>query len=517
MERDDMRRGDPRQRGRGATPHRKAKEPLVEVVAIAVITAALGLAGEVLLSSERMCLVWPALACVAIFVAFVRILSLRTRGNLCGELGFVYLAIAMAYTILPAVKLIVMNFNVPLSFDGLLFAASFPTAEELGTHFWRQVLFLSGVSVGFLVVRTMPLSQKATPAAPRLASGFTIAVFSLVVACSIGVDVYLSRSPTQYVEYYTRFEDLSWSVTRLVGLTGILKSGGYFIVLVLMFSRYRTYRFAIYVFAALICTYETWHSLGSRIEAYTILLAMFGLYHYQVRPIGVKKGAALLVVLALTFSAVGLIRAADYSVERALYETLEQKTIQGSEFDAVIATSFHIYQERNQGTLPPRDWRMFFWEFIAVVPFVDHTTYHPQYWYTLNYFPRAVVPPTSLGVVAESGLWGGELELLVRSLLNGALFAGLTRWFLRRRQKWWVLTVYIYCYATCVLTLKYSVLYQMIPLVRFVLPTLLLAGGLLRLQARFPRFTKVVSVGAAGVRVATADARAQVPADARNL
>jgi hypothetical protein len=105
-----------------------------------------------------------------------------------------------------------------------------------------------------------------------------------------------------------------------------------------------------------------------------------------------------------------------------------------------------------------------------------------------------VVPPTTLGVVAESGLWGGEPDLLVRSLLNGAIFAWLTRWFLRRRDRWWALTVYIYCYATCVLTLKYSVLYQIIPLVRVVLPSVVLVAVLFKLEAGVNRF--------GGVRIA---------------
>jgi hypothetical protein len=217
------------------------------------------------------------------------------------------------------------------------------------------------------------------------------------------------------------------------------------------------------------------------------MLAVFGLYHFQVRPIGVKKGAALLVVVALVFSTVGLVRVANYSVDEALLHGLSEESRRGSELDSVLATSFHVYQERERGTLPPRDWRLFFWEFISLVPFVDHVMYHPQYWYARNYFPGAVVPPTTMGPVAESGLWGGEIDLLVRSLLNGALFAWLTRWFLRRRDRWWALTIYIYCYATCVLTLKYSVLYQIIPLVRVVLPSLLLVVVLFKLEAGLSR------------------------------
>ena len=103
----------------------------------------------------------------------------------------------------------------------------------------------------------------------------------------------------------------------------------------------------------------------------------------------------------------------------------------------------------------------------------------------------AAVPPTTMGVIAESGLWGGEPDLFVRSLINGALFAGLTRWYLRRRQAWWALTVYVYCYANCILTLKYSVFYLAPPLLRVVLPSVLLTSLLLWWQNGQPRIRLV--------------------------
>ncbi len=113
-------------------------------------------------------------------------------------------------------------------------------------------------------------------------------------------------------------------------------------------------------------------------------------------------------------------------------------------------------------------------DLLAVVPFVDHETWNPMYWYARNYFPNAIVPPATVGPIAESAVWGGELDLAIRACLIGALYAGLMRWFLRRRTEWWALVIYSYLFATCVMTLKYSVLYQLAPLVRTLAPGLLL-------------------------------------------
>jgi predicted membrane channel-forming protein YqfA (hemolysin III family) len=66
---------------------------------------------------------------------------------------------------------------------------------------------------------------------------------------------------------------------------------------------------------------------------------------------------------------------------------------------------------------------------------------------------------------------------LVRSLLNGAVFALLTRWFLRRRERWLRTNIYVFACATCVLTLKYSVFYQIVPFTRLIVPVLLITAA----------------------------------------
>jgi hypothetical protein len=87
-----------------------------------------------------------------------------------------------------------------------------------------------------------------------------------------------------------------------------------------------------------------------------------------------------------------------------------------------------------------------------------------------------------MGVLADSAIWGGEFDLILRSFINGAFFAILVRWFLARKDKWWALVIYVYCFATCIMTLKYSILYQLSPLIRTLLPPLILTFLLVRIN-----------------------------------
>lgn len=64
----------------------------------------------------------------------------------------------------------------------------------------------------------------------------------------------------------------------------------------------------------------------------------------------------------------------------------------------------------------------------------------------------------------------------MRSLINGAFFAYLVRWFLRYKDRWWGVAAYIFCYATCVMTLKYSVFWHLTTLIKTVVPTLLVTN-----------------------------------------
>ncbi|WP_027714511.1 hypothetical protein [Desulfuromonas sp. TF] len=452
------------------------------VLSIVALWAVLGIVTTLIFTAEQMYVIVPLLAAVAIFIIFSYVLWFRTGALIFGEIGFIYLVFALAYTILPSITFLTINFDFPIGFDNLNFSILSPQPEELGAHCWRHFLFIFGVATGYIAVRggtmpTMPLHENSMSRDSQI-----VAVMSLItIFCVISVSL-LSSPVATYWDHYSRFDHLSWSLRRFVYLCLIFKNGSYFILMTLMFRQYQKYRIIIFIIVPIICIYETVYSFGSRIETLTLLLAFIGFYHFKVNPISLKKGILYLLFLAILFTGIELIRSSDNSFEIAKNAVATEGIKSASEFGAIYYTGFHLYAERDQGNIPPRDWQMFFYEFISLIPFLDHTAYHPQYWYARHYFPNAIVPPQTMGVIVDSAIWGGEFDLFIRSLINGALFAMLTRWFLAHRNKWWACTIYIYWYATCVMTLKYSVLYQLIPFTRILIPVLLCTGILFLLQ-----------------------------------
>lgn len=474
---------------------RRATPPVLGVLAIAALAAFSLLVAQLMCTPEQLWVVRPVVVIIAICGVTTWLLANHRGVGLFGEIGFVYLAIALAYTVVPAIRFVLLNVRIPLGYDNLNLAALSPTPEQIGIHYWRHVLFFAGVAASFLIIRLQPLRSQAGVPERLRGSGFAVAALALIVVGCAMFETALSGSVSTYIEHYTRFDHLPWALRKAATLSVVVRSGSYFVLLALMFSDYRRYRAMIVVITPLMCAYEIWYSFGSRIVGATILLAVFALYNLRVRQVRVLKGMAVMGLLALTFTIVGLIRSVGNDLAAARLTWSEEKVTRGDEFDAVFATSFHIYYERARGSLPPREWLMFVHEAIALIPFVDHTRYNPQYWYARHYFPAAPVPPTTMGVIAESGLWGGEIDLVLRSMINGALFAVLTRWYQRRRGKWWALTVYVYCYATCVMTLKYSVLFLAVPLLRVILPAICLGAALLWWERHLMRVRRPKPVG----------------------
>lgn len=427
----------------------------------------------------------PTYAIVISFFIFSLLLKKKVGDNLFGEIGFLYLALTVAYTLFPAFGFMAMEMDSGVGWIPEKLTRLIPTASALATHFWRHVIFVVGVATGYLIFRGHRETSVCDKTNSQGDDGLMIIfLLSMVVICLLSLSLF-SAPVTTYIENYTRYDHLSWVLRKYISLCTRLKIGIYTVFLTFLFINYKKYKLIIPFVITFFCVYEIIFSFGSRIEALIILMVTLCLYNNNVKIISVKKGLIAFMILAALFTGVEIFRAAGFKVSAAQDVVTTDGVKPAGEFIAVYFTGFHLYAERTQDTLPDREWPMLFNDFISMFTFSDFTEWNPQYWYARNYFPEAVVPPETMGPIAESAIWGGELDLVLRSLLNGVFFAYLVRWFQGRKNKWWALAIYVYCFATCVMTLKYSIFYHLGPLVKTMLPTLLAVAGVNRLIALY--------------------------------
>src|ERR1700737_1831886 len=120
---------------------------------LAVLVACAGLLGVVvwvLAKPDQKYILYPSLAALTIFMVFSAILRSWVGKSLFGEIGFLYLALGLAYTLFPAFTFVVLDLDIAAGWVWQSLSQLLPAPYELGLHLWRHVLFLAGVSAGYL-------------------------------------------------------------------------------------------------------------------------------------------------------------------------------------------------------------------------------------------------------------------------------------------------------------------------------------------------------------------------------
>lgn len=445
------------------------------------LMVALGLALAGVLPHDAAVHLAPTMASIIVFVLFWLVLQRHLGENIFGELGFIYVGLIVAFTVVPALAFMTVSFYQGGPLDQLL-----PESSELQTHLWRHVLFQTGVASGYLLFRGRSTWQRPSDWEGQDRDGRTLGFIAILIAVSVSSVILFSAPVESYYDHYIRYAHLPWLQRKFVSLFVRMSLGLYCVLLVFLFRNYEKYKKIIPVVVVAICAHEIAYSMGARIQALLVLLQALLLYHYTVRKISLKWGLIGCAGLVTVFSAVELVRFLDFDLSSARSRVADEGLKPASEFISVFFPGFHLYAERAAGSLPAREWQMLFSDFISLFTFGDFARWNPMDWYARNYYPHADVPPFTLGPIADSAIWGGEIDLLLRSLINGAFFAYITRWFVRYGHRWWGLVVYIYCCATCILTLKYSVFLHLHLIAKNLLPVLLLvhAARVLRLSSR---------------------------------
>lgn len=422
----------------------------------------------------------PIFVTIIFYVFYASLLKKVNGETLFCDLGFIYCSLLVLYTVIPGLVL-VYGLTKPGDPIAVMLDTMSITATDLSIHLWRHFLFLFCFSVGYIFFRG---KEKFKYLEIKRSMHFSIVTLIVtIVICLFFLSV-LSAPVETYYDNYTRYDHLAVPIRKIVSVLIRFKGGFYVILISLLFLNYKKYKLLILISVIFICIYELLYSHGSRINIFIILLQVFFLYNYIVQVISFKKLITYAFVLLAFFSIVEIIRLLDGSVENTKEVLSDEGIKPPGELGALFITSFHLYSERKKGTLPKAEWPMFFYDVISPFSFNSDTSLNPMYWYAKHYFPESIVPPFTIGPIAESAIWGGEIDLFFRGLINGAYFAFIVKWFLRRRNKWWAIATYAFLFSYSVITLKYSVFFYLTPVFKDLMPTLFLVAILIKLFSR---------------------------------
>jgi hypothetical protein len=422
----------------------------------------------------------PLFSITVVFVVFVIFIWQKLKQNLFVELGVIYLAFVVLYTLAPGFGLLYAEYSQDLKV-GILLDYLDADKKDLAFHLWRHFLFAITFAGSYYFFRK---NEKIVSSNLKEKSPSTVYLLIIVIVISISTLFLLSAPVNGYLEHYTRYDHLPTVLRKLVSFIIRFKMGFYTILLTLLFSQYKRFKWVLYFVIASLCILETVYSYGSRIYSLIILLQCFFLYNYFVKGVSIKFVMVTSLILMALYSAIEIIRIQDVSSVDIKDSLTDAGIGVPAELGAVYVPSFQLYNDRKKNALPTKDWQMFFYDFISPITFNSDTRWNPMWWYGTNYYPLSEVPPFTIGPIAESAMWGGEIDLLCRGILNGLFFAFIVNWFIRRREKFWAVTIYVYCFSFSIITIKYSIFFYLTPIVKELIPTILITMFFIILMRR---------------------------------
>lgn len=403
---------------------------------------------------------------------FSRRLGARYGKRKILEIGYFYNIFLCLYLIFPAIFFETLSFadDDPISFlfNGFSYSNRELVIENLMRMYAFQIIFCLSY-LKFRKRKPIEMIERNFDFASANLYFFLI-VLAFIYFCLF----YFSSDFEGYLDSYKRYDHLSGFLRKLISVAIRLKTGILLIVQLYLCYKLKNKRILLLVILLSIIIVEAMYSSGARITMFFIILQSLFIYSIFINLPKFKVLALLGFFLLMAF----------FVIEKNRHNTNQELVIDFAsaapgELGAVFFTSYHLYQQRNDGQLPQKDWKMLIFPFIS--PFAFNSglkEIDPMFWYMKNYFPQSDVPPFTLGPIANSALWGGEFDLVLRSILNGLLFAFAVNVFVENKKNPLNIVFYGFVFSTSVMVLKYSILFHLTPIFKDLLLTALIFMGI---------------------------------------
>lgn len=448
-----------------------------------LIAISLILCGYFLIQHDLYLIIIPCVISIFIFYVFYLTLKKNVKNNLIAEVGFLYIVFLLAYTLIPAYIFLVLDLDNAVGWSWTELKKLDPSSERLAFHLWRHCLFICCVSFGYIIFRGKNLISIEAKEIRNKGDIAIIAILLITLIIIATLNLNFSTPVSEYIDSYTRYDALSPQLKFFVSLLSRLSRGMIVVLLVLLFANYKKNTYLIWMAIISLILFEFINTYGARIEILFMTLYCIFLYSQLVKNLNFKIILFIFILLFIFFTALEIFRASNFDMNSAINFVSDFKIQPASEFGSVFITGYHLYDVKNLDLMPSTDWPMLFSDFINIVLPNSYTQWNPMYWYATAFYPESVVPPATLGPIADSAIWGGEIDLAFRGLLNGIILALLVRFLIANNNKWWAVVIYTYCYGSCIMAIKYSPIYMLNPIIKTFSITLL-AIFLLKIYAK---------------------------------
>lgn len=416
-------------------------------------------------------IVFALLGVVVIYAFGLSCIYKRAQSLSVVDLGFLFSTFIFIYTAIPAAVFIFLDLGEIPGWPWQELSKLNPTQEALADHLWRHNLFLGLFLVSYFSVRrfkpeAIVLSRMENIRFSVKQCAFVFLFFLFFAA----VKYSLSEVSTTYSDKYLQVSGMAPWKQVVMAITNRALVGIQYILLICVATLQVERSRKILIFFMIIL-YQLVESYGSRIEAMFALLQVFAVYNIFIKRVGFKKflAAGFLLILAAGFFEV--FRYYEFNLNEFIAHIGIFGITAAGELNAVFSTGFHLYSVSEANKMPQTDMRMFIYDFGSIFQSNSNAEFNPQYWYWRKFYPDSFVPPQTNGPIADSAVWGGGIyDLAIRASIIGVMFGWVANRCLSAGASLFWLIVYVFYYSTCVMTLKYSVFWQLNPLIKTIIP-----------------------------------------------
>lgn len=411
------------------------------------------------------------------------------------EIGSVYCIVLLVYSLIPFLNYLLAGMTwTGLSDNRLLVYSASPV--DVGRFAWNYVVYFSSFAATYLWARKGGASQQRVVSISDNPSLVVIALplLALLIYFYLLNVIWGVDANPSYAKLGTTLQNLerlpliaSQVSSHLRGMLLIFKMA----LLILLFGRWKSRRWRALLFLWLLLeTVYTILNLGARFETALLLMCALLCYHRLVKPIKLSRAFIVGALFIAGFQIMGAARSYALREGRPLplitFQTLASAT---SEFQSIYATAYDLDQMKKRGQLENIPVQLYVSDFLMPVPqqFLPLTKIEPAQWY-LDI--KGINGPTAymFGVIAQSVIGFGLLELALRGAVIGLLFAWAHRWYTRRSSRFLPTLVYIWLCVWSYYTFRASSFYLLSPIIYRLLPAVIIiyfGEHLLRRQKGF--------------------------------
>lgn len=385
------------------------------------------------------------------------------------ETGYILNLFLSLYIISPSIIFITSSFTEGDPISYILNGFTYSDDKLITAHLFRMLFYQFIFIISYLKYRGSNVItfniQNFNFKKPLALFFFTILLVSYFFLFAF------SGSFDGYLESYQRYDHLNRPLRLFVSTIVRFKSAFIIFFIIYFFTYFRKNRYVQFIGFLCLILIEGIYSAGARISVFFILLQCFSIILILN---GLPKFRSLVIGSFICLSGFVLVEKSRNNSETNLSSNEIIELLPG-ELGAVFFTSYHLYQKRHDDQLPQKNIKMLFFDFIApFVPNAELVNIDPIFWYRDNYFPKSEIPPFTLGPIANTAIWEGEIGLFVRAWLSALFFAKFSNFVTKNDTTPLTLFVYLAIFSTTVMILKYSIFFHFTLFVKnFLLPLIL--------------------------------------------